>query len=351
MFSEKRGSILHGILLIALFSCSAFYIAEFDFVKNLSFSPLIVGIILGMLYANSLRNHLPETWVPGIQFCTKQVLRTGIVLYGFKLTFQSVVAIGLPAIFIDVIIVTATILLGILFGKWLKMDKDLALLTATGSAICGAAAVLGAEPVVKSEPHKTAVAVSTVVIFGTLSMFLYPALFRAGIIPLTPEEMGIYTGSTLHEVAHVVGAGNAMGKEISDAAIIVKMIRVMMLAPVLVVMSFALARAAVRTANKGSETAIRRGKITIPWFAFGFLAVIGFNSLNLLPAPVVSGINNFDTFLLTMAMTALGAETSIEKFKRAGAKPFLLAALLYLWLLGGGYLLAKYLAPLLSSAA
>ena len=338
MFSEKRGSILHGILLIALFSCSAFYIAEFDFVKNLSFSPLIVGIILGMLYANSLRNHLPETWVPGIQFCTKQVLRTGIVLYGFKLTFQSVVAIGLPAIFIDVIIVTATILLGILFGKWLKMDKDLALLTATGSAICGAAAVLGAEPVVKSEPHKTAVAVSTVVIFGTLSMFLYPALFRAGIIPLTPEEMGIYTGSTLHEVAHVVGAGNAMGKEISDAAIIVKMIRVMMLAPVLVVMSFALARAAVRAANKGSDTAIRRGKITIPWFAFGFLAVIGFNSLNLLPAPVVSGINNFDTFLLTMAMTALGAETSIEKFKRAGAKPFLLAALLYLWLLGGGYL-------------
>ena len=84
MFSEKRGSILHGILLIALFSCSAFYIAEFDFVKNLSFSPLIVGIILGMLYANSLRNHLPETWVPGIQFCTKQVLRTGIVLYGFN---------------------------------------------------------------------------------------------------------------------------------------------------------------------------------------------------------------------------------------------------------------------------
>ena len=182
-------------------------------------------------------------------------------------------------------------------------------------------------------------------------MFLYPALFRAGIIPLTPEEMGIYTGSTLHEVAHVVGAGNAMGKEISDAAIIVKMIRVMMLAPVLVVMSFALARAALRAANKGSDTAIRRGKITIPWFAFGFLAVIGFNSLNLLPAPVVSGINNFDTFLLTMAMTALGAETSIEKFKRAGAKPFLLAALLYIWLIGGGYLLAKHVAPLLSSAA
>lgn len=347
MFSEQRSNVLHGILLIALFSCSAFYIAEFPFVKNLSFSPLIVGIILGMIYANSLRNHLPETWVPGILFCTKRVLRAGIVLYGFRLTFQSVMAIGLPAILIDTVIVTATIFIGLLAGRLLKMDRDLALLTSTGSAICGAAAVLGAEPVVRSEPHKTAVAVSTVVIFGTLSMFLYPALYRAGVFDLSPEQMGIYTGSTLHEVAHVVGAGNAMGKEISDSAIIVKMIRVMMLAPALVVMSFALARTAVKAATgvKGAKSeAAGRGKITIPWFAFGFLAVIGFNSLNLLPHAVVDGINAVDTFMLTMAMTALGAETSIDKFRKAGAKPFLLAAVLYVWLMGGGYLLVKWLA-------
>lgn len=256
MFSEKRSNVLHGILLIALFSCSAFYIAEFPFVKNLSFSPLIVGILLGMVYANSLRNHLPETWVPGILFCTKQVLRAGIVLYGFRLTFQSVAEIGLPAILIDAIIVAATIFIGLFVGRLLKMDKDLALLTSTGSAICGAAAVLGAEPVVKSEPHKTAVAVSTVVIFGTLSMFIYPAMYRAGILDLTSEQMGLYTGSTLHEVAHVVGAGNVMGKEISDTAIIVKMIRVMMLAPVLVMMSFALARTAVKAVSDSvKETA------------------------------------------------------------------------------------------------
>ena len=341
MFSEKRSNVLHGILLIALFSCSAFYIAEFPFVKNLSFSPLIVGILLGMVYANSLRNHLPETWVPGILFCTKQVLRAGIVLYGFRLTFQSVVEIGLPAILIDAIIVTATIFIGLFVGRLLKMDRDLALLTSTGSAICGAAAVLGAEPVVKSEPHKTAVAVSTVVIFGTLSMFIYPALYRAGILDLTPEQMGLYTGSTLHEVAHVVGAGNAMGKEISDTAIIVKMIRV------LVIMSFALARTAVKVVSDGvkgtAAATAKRSKITIPWFAFGFLAVIGFNSFDLLPHTVVDGINHIDTFMLTMAMTALGTETSIEKFKKAGAKPFILAAVLYIWLLGGGYLLAKYL--------
>ena len=223
----------------------------------------------------------------------------------------------------------------------MKMDKDLALLTATGSAICGAAAVLGAEPVVKCEAHKTAVAVSTVVIFGTLSMFIYPVMYRAGILDLDPEQMGLYTGATLHEVAHVVGAGNAMGKEISDAAIIVKMIRVM---------SFMLARTAVKSVvnggRNGGGVAPSRGKITIPWFAFGFLAVIGFNSLDLLPHAVVDGINQVDTFMLTMAMTALGTETSIEKFKKAGAKPFVLAAILYVWLLAGGYLLAKYVPQL-----
>ena len=113
----NRGNTIHGILLIALFSFSAFYIAEIPFVKSLSFSPLIVGIILGMLYANSLRNQLPETWVPGILFSSKRLLRLGIILYGFRLTFQNIVEVGLPAIIIDSIIVTVTILGGIFIGR------------------------------------------------------------------------------------------------------------------------------------------------------------------------------------------------------------------------------------------
>ncbi len=369
MASETRKSMLHGVLLIALFSCAAFYIADFEFVKKLSFSPLIVGIVLGMLYANSLRNNLPETWVPGIKFCSKEILRLGIILYGFRLTFQSVVEVGLAAIVVDLIVVTVTIFLGILLGRLFKMDKDLSLLTATGSAICGAAAVLGAESVVKPQPYKTAVAVSTVVIFGTIAMFIYPALYNAGLLGLSDVEMGIYTGSTLHEVAHVVGAGNAMGDHISDIAIIVKMIRVILLAPVLLVMSFFVGggtgqkdaadavscnagdpsgRAASGDMAASSAGPVRaRRKITIPWFAFGFVAVIGFNSLNLLPESVVNAVNSFDTFLLTMAMTALGAETSIDKFRQAGAKPFLLALVLFAWLMGGGWLLSKWLVPIL----
>lgn len=360
MFGEKNSSALHGILLVALFSCSAFYIAGIPFVKSLSFSPLIVGIILGMLYANSLRNRLPETWTPGIKFCSKQILRAGIVLYGFRLTLADVAAVGVPAVAIDAVVVAGTLLLGVWFGRLMKLDKDTALMTATGSSICGAAAVLGAEPVVRCEGYKTAIAVSTVVIFGTVSMFLYPALYRAGLLDgLGDTGVAIYTGATLHEVAHVAGAGNAMDPSdalgIAGTATITKMIRVMMLAPALVIMSFALSRRGGKNPAPAQPAAVggvpaKRG-IAIPWFAFGFIAVIGVNSAlqalcgaeTVKDIPLNGAIEYLDTFLLTMAMTALGAETGIDKFRKAGSKPFMLAAALYAWLLVGGYFLTKFL--------
>ena len=351
----NRANTLHGILLIALFSFAAFYIAELPVVRRLSFSPLIVGIVLGMLYANSLRNKLPETWVPGIRFCTKQVLRWGIILYGFRLTLTEVAAVGIPAVAVDLIVVVVTILGGVLLGRLLKMDRDTALMTSTGSAICGAAAVLGAEPVVRCEGYKTAIAVSTVVIFGTLSMFLYPVMYRTGMLDgLTDTGVAVYTGSTLHEVAHVAGAGNAMDPTdalgIAGTATITKMIRVMLLAPVLVVMGFVLAG---RRKSAGDKK--EKNKIAVPWFAFGFIGVICLNSLlqylfgveSVREIPLNGAIEYADTFMLTMAMTALGTETNLAKFKQAGAKPFVLAGLLYVWLLVGGYYVTKYLVGVL----
>lgn len=340
--SNEKSSMLQGILLMALFAFTAFYIGEMNMMKTISFSPMIIGIILGMIYANTLRSTLPETWTPGIVFTSKRILRLGIILYGFKLTFQDVMAVGLPAIIIDAIVVTVTIFFGVFIGKLLKMDRSIALLTSCGAAICGAAAVMGVDGAIRPKPYKTAVAVATVVIFGTLSMFLYPILYRAGIFNLPADQMGIFTGSTVHEVAHVVGAGNAMGPVISDNAIIVKMIRVMMLVPVLLIIAFFVAKDAVSADESGQKR-----KIQIPWFAILFLLVICFNSLNILPAPAVEFIKTLDTFLLTMAMTALGAETSFEKFKKAGFKPFLLAAIIYCWLIGGGYCLARFVVPLI----
>lgn len=397
MDRQKRIGFLSGILLIALFACTATYLAEMNWLKQLRFSPLIVGIIIGMVYANTLRKALPAEWNTGIAFSSKQILRTGIVLYGFQVTIGDVMEVGWAAVAVDAAIVVLTLCLGVMLGRALKMDRQTALLTSVGSSICGAAAVLGAEPVVKGEAHKTAVAVSTVVIFGTLAMFLYPSLYRADVFDMDARQMGIYTGATLHEVAHVYGAGEAMNgtddtvqsacqamtsarqtlntlveqhltrfplqsevlsepmasmngacnvlksklctvndakPDIKRPAVIVKMVRVIMLAPVLIVLALLLGR---RQKSADGKPA----KIQVPLFAFFFLAVIGFNSLDLLPATCVDGIRKADTFLLTMAMTALGVETSFDKFRKAGPKPFLLALLLFVWLFFGGYGLVK----------
>lgn len=396
-----------GVVMMVLFACSATYIAGFEWVREWRLSPLIVGILLGMLFANTLRKEVPAAWNPGILFCSKQVLRFGIVLYGFQVTIGDVMAVGLPALVTDTLIVTLTIILGVLLGKMLRMDSQTALLTSVGSSVCGAAAVLAADPVVKGESYKTAVAVSTVVIFGTIAMFLYPACYRAGVYDMDARQMGLYTGATLHEVAHVYGAGEAMngtddsvktacgamsaarehlnkavdthlqlhpeeeehlaepvanmnaacetlrGKfcklpdvaeqghaDIRTPAVIVKMLRVILLAPVLIVLSFILS-------SKQKTADGRRAKIQVPLFAVFFLLVIGFNSLELLPEVAVEGVKKADTFLLTMAMSALGVETSFDKFKKAGMKPFLLALLLFTWLVFGGYGLVKLVTAVL----
>lgn len=338
--TKKNYTTIHGVLFVALFACAAFFISEFSFFQYISFSPLIIGIILGMIYGNTLKKSMPVEWLPGITFSSKKILRLAIILYGFRLTFQNVISVGLSAIIVDLIIIIVTIILGLLLGKLLKIDKEIALLTSTGSAICGAAAVLGMESVLNNKSHKTAIAVSTVVIFGTISMFIYPVLYRSGFLDLTNEQWGVFTGATVHEVAHVVGAGNAMGETISEVSIIVKMIRVIFLAPVLLFFGFLIPGSKQAQADGSVKKSI---KISIPWFAFGFIAVIGFNSLDLFSQAVVDGINYFDTFLLTMAMTALGMETHFKKFKEAGIKPFILALILFLWLLVGGYFITKYI--------
>lgn len=340
MQSKFQLPSIPGLLLIVLFAAVATALSTLPFFQHLSLSPLVVGILIGIVFANTLGHYHPEEWRSGLKFCSKRILRIGIIFFGFRLTLADVAQVGLSAVALDVFIVCSTIGLGLLVGKWLNMDKETTLLTSSGSAICGAAAVLGAEATLKSEAYKTAVAVSTVVLFGTLSMFLYPVLYRNGFFPLSTHEMGLYTGSTVHEVAHVVGASNAMGKEVAEVAVIVKMIRVILLVPVLLVFSWS---ARSRSESESERVTADQRRLVVPWFALLFLLAIALNTLLSLSPAVTEPIKTVDNFALTMAMTALGCETTIDKFRQAGWRPFVLALVLYVWLVFGGLLAVKAL--------
>lgn len=341
---ENRHHTFNGIFFALLFAFSSNYIASFEWVKNHGFSPLVIAIVLGMIYGSTLRRHLPHEWTPGIQFCAKKILRFAIVLYGFRLTFQEVYQVGLHGFTLDLAIVFLTMVIGIIVGvKVFKLDRDIAILISSGAAICGAAAVLATEGVLKSEPYKAAFAVITVVLFGTIAMFLYPFLQNIGFFGLDNLGYGIYAGATIHEVAQVVVAGAAVSPESGNTAVIVKMTRVMLLAPMLIILGFYITHF-IKNSHGGSDgNKITSALKTIPWFAVMFIVVVGFNSLRLLPENLLALINSVDTFLLTMAMAALGIETNFVKVKQIGLKPIYFAFFLFAWLMGGGYLLNQWI--------
>jgi len=207
-----------------------------------------------------------------------------------------------------------------------------------GSSICGAAAVMATEPVLRARAEQVAVAVATVVVFGTLAMFLYPAAYGLlqahGGMAVSETAYGVFTGSTVHEVAQVVAAGHAVSERAADTAVIAKMVRVMMLAPFLVVLSAVLARRPGAAGAAGSAGGA--GKVVVPWFALGFVAVAGLNSLALLPPTAVAAALDADTLLLATAMAALGLTTRFSALRQAGIRPLGLAALLFAWLVLGG---------------
>ena len=351
--AQNRKGTLSGIFFVAIFATTATFIADIGSIKALGLSPLVIGIVLGIFYANTLHNQTPAPWQRGITFSAKKILRFAIVVYGFRITFQQIAEVGMDGFLVSLIMLTSTLILGSWAGyKLFSMEKDTSILTASGAAVCGAAAVLATEPVLKAQEHKTAIAVSMVVLFGTVSMFLYPVLYTTlienatGFLHMSPREFGIYVGGTIHEVAQVVAVPASIPnspEEMANAAVIVKMTRVIMIAPMLIILGFYLAY----SAKKEGGVASSKTKLVIPWFAVYFILVAGFNSFHLIPQHMVDIINQIDTFLLTMAMTALGMGTVFSKFKGLGLAPLYTALTMFVWLVVGGFIVTKVIVEFL----
>ncbi|ELM3735775.1 YeiH family putative sulfate export transporter [Edwardsiella piscicida] len=326
--------LLPGLLLTGIITAVSMWAGALTWVEQLGFGALTLAIILGILIGNSVYPALSIPCSVGVHLAKQKFLRLGIILYGFRLTFQQIADVGLTGIITDALTLSSTFLLALWLGrKVFGMDKQTVMLIGAGSSICGAAAVMATEPVVKADASKVSVAVSTVVIFGTIAIFLYPWLYQLNAhyqwVAMTQESFGIYIGSTVHEVAQVVAAGRAISDDTGNAAVIAKMIRVMMLAPFLLILSSALSRGAGNASGK-------KAPITIPWFAVIFILVAGVNSFNLLPGALVHALITLDTILLAMAMAALGLTTHISAIRQAGIRPIILASLLFAWLIIGG---------------
>lgn len=325
-----------GLVLTGAGALLCMFLERLPLLQAWSLGALTLAIGLGMVLGHVpwLQGAGAARWAAGVQLAKGPVLRAGIVLYGLRLSVQDIAALGWGAVALDVFILTSTVALAWALGRYvLKLDPRSALLIGAGSAICGAAAVLATAPVAQARERDVGVAVATVVVFGTLAMFLYPWL--AGVLwpgtAHTSPGYGVYVGATVHEVAQVVVAASAVGQA-AHTAVITKMLRVLLLAPFLLILSWWLGR--------GARADGERGRITVPWFALGFVAVVFLHPG--LPAQLVRLGVLLDQGLLAMAMLALGMGIQWQALRRAGARPLWLAGALWLWLLGAGAVLTRW---------
>jgi uncharacterized integral membrane protein (TIGR00698 family) len=311
--------LVPGLFLTSTIASAAFELRNLAGIAALS--PLIIAIILGTTLRNTVGT--AARFKPGVAFSMRRVLRFAIILLGLQLSVSQVVAVGIVGMAVIVSTLVATFAFTLWLGQRLGIDRKLAQLIAAGTSICGASAVIATNTVTHGSDEDVAYAIASVTVFGSASILLYP--FLAGILQLTPHAFGLWAGASIHEIAQVVAAAFQNGTEAGNFGTIAKLSRVMLLAPLIVVLGYLDAKDQP-TAGTGPGEGRTRQSIPKPWFVAGFVAVMLFNSLDLIPQTDKAYLVQATTFLLTVALAAMGLETDIGKLRVKGWKPLLVGA-------------------------
>lgn len=311
-------------------------------------SPLLVAIVLGIVLGNAVPT-LPARFRPGLDFAAKPLLRLGIVALGAQVVLGDILDLGWPVLVLAAVVVAVGIATSMLLARLTRVDGDLALLIGCGFGICGAAAVAGIESTMRAKKEDVAAAIGLVVLFGTAMIAVVP-LTSSGL-GLDEATAGMWAGASTHEVAQVVAIGGIIGPAALEVAVLVKLARVIMLAPTVAILELVMRRseARVRTASAeaGDETVVpapagQRPPI-VPLFVLGFLLMAGLRTLGLLPDVAVTGLGIVQTVCLSMAMFALGRGVQWRALRSLGGGPIALATMttivVALVALGGALLL------------
>ncbi|MFF8893198.1 YeiH family protein [Brevibacterium casei] len=311
-------------------------------------SPLLVAIVLGIVLGNAVPT-LPATFRPGLDFAAKPLLRLGIVALGAQVVLGDILDLGWPVLVLAAVVVAVGIATSVLLARLTRVDGDLALLIGCGFGICGAAAVAGIESTMRAKKEDVAAAIGLVVLFGTAMIAVVP-LTSSGL-GLDEATAGMWAGASTHEVAQVVAIGGIIGPAALEVAVLVKLARVIMLAPTVAILELVMRRseARVRTASAeaGDESAVpapagQRPPI-VPLFVIGFLLMAGLRTFGLLPEMAVTGLGIVQTVCLSMAMFALGRGVQWRALRSLGGGPIALATMttivVALVALGGALLL------------
>lgn len=323
-----------GLFIAALATLLAYVISQWQPLINHGIGLLSTSMLVGLCLAPTLPKAAHQPIESGLLWCKYTALRIGIALYGLRLSLQQVTDIGAAAIAIDCIIIMSVMFSCVLLARYiLKMDMRAALIIGTGHAVCGAAAILASNSVIRAKDSQVTIAVACIVLLGTASMLFYPWLYHQ--LALDSKAFGIFTGATVHEVAQVAAIGNSLNQEVMEAALITKLTRVLLLAPLIIILQACLSRYFAEKEHTVAES-------KLPVFIIGFVCFLLLNTFFPLPEQLQRGALHLGEFLMALAMAALGLSTRISTLKQAGFKPLLLALLLTILLVILGLLLSFF---------
>ena len=301
------------------------------FVAGLHGGPQMLYALFFGVALNHLA-HAPRT-KPGIEFGARTVLRLGVGLLGARITATQIAALGWQTVAVVVLAVASTLGVALLIGDRLGLSRAKSTLAGGAVAICGASAALAISAVLPREKDGerfTLMVVVAVTLLSTVAMVVYPLVVR--VLGLPPELGGLFLGGTIHDVAQVVGAGYTINHETGDAATVVKLLRVALLAVVVAVVAFAFRQQRAGAALPRTDGSAPTRQALLPWFLWLFIVMVVVNSTVGLTPWLQQGLGSASRACLVLAISALGMKTSFAQLARMGWRPVALIVAETLWL-------------------
>jgi uncharacterized integral membrane protein (TIGR00698 family) len=320
-----------GLLAASIIAIAAMFLSNHYGAPTTLFA-LLLGIAL-----NFLSEH--ERCIQGIDLAARNILRIGVGLLGLRISFEAVTGLGMGTLVLVIVGVLATMAVGLIAARLMKFDSAFGFLTGGAVGICGASAAMALSSVLPQGPERerdTIFTVITVTAFSTTAMVLYPMI--AHFIGLNDQQTGIFLGSTIHDVAQVVGAGYSVSDHTGDVSTIVKLVRVSMLLPIVIAVMMI-----VRSRLKSD--AGPKVKLPFPWFVLGFVCLVALNSTMHIPEDVSGFFNDLSKWCIVTAVAALGMKTSFASLVKVGIMP-VAVILIETVFLAAFSLIALYLFPM-----
>ena len=316
--NNRFNLLFPGLIVVGTIAAAAGFLSIHYKAPVMLFA-LLIGIAFNFLASD-------ERCAPGIEFSSKKILRFGVALLGFRVTLDQILGLGTNVLLLVPILVISSIAISWLIAKLMGRKYLFALLTACAVSICGAAAALAVASVLPNwkERHRdTLFIVVCVTALSTFAMITYPILFT--VADFNDIEIGILIGSTIHDVAQVVGAGYAVSNEAGDVATFIKLLRISML-PIIVIL--------IAVLLKGDDESRTISSKAFPWFALGFALCLIVNSSGYIPLIISGFLANVSQWFLVFAIAGLGVSTSLKSMMELGGRSILLMVLQTIALLG-----------------